>query len=63
MWGVWVEIRVMMSVFDGLCLPVFLCVLCDNSEVVLYTCYRFFVVIYVVLCGNLGVRIWFCNVY
>ena len=60
--GLWAEIRAMMSVFDGLCLP-FLCVLCDNSEVVMYACYLFFVVRYVVLCGNLGVRSWFCNVY
>ena len=60
--GLWMEIRLMMPVFDGLCLPVFVCVLCDNSEVVLYACYLFFVARYVVLCGNLGVRSCFCNV-
>jgi hypothetical protein len=44
----------MMSVFDGLCVPVFF-VLCDNSEVMLYACYLFFVLGYVMLCGSLGV--------
>jgi len=60
--GLWVEMRAMMSVFDGLFLLVF-CVLCDDSKVVLYACYLFFVLGYVMLCGSLGVRSWFCNVY
>ena len=51
-----------MLVFDGLCLPVF-CVLCDDSEVVFYACYLFFVMGYVMLCGSLGVGSWFCIVY
>ena len=53
--GLWVEMRAMMSVFDGLCLPVFF-VLCDDSEAVLYACYLLFVLEYVMLCGSLGVR-------
>ncbi len=38
MYGLWVEMRAMISVFDGLCRPAFLCVLCDDGEVVLYVC-------------------------
>ena len=60
--GLWVEMRAMMSVFDGLCLPI-LCVLCDDSEVVLYACYLFFVMGYVMSCGSLGIGSWFCTVF
>ena len=58
--GLCVEIRLMMSVFDGPCLPVFFVCLCDNSEVVLYARYVFVVLGCVMLCGNLGVESWFC---
>ena len=47
--GLWVEMRAMMSVFDGLCAFFFFFFLRDNSEVVLYACHMFFVVGYALL--------------
>ena len=38
-------------------------VLCDDSEVLLYACYLFFVLRYVLLCVGLGVGSWICTVY
>jgi len=45
------------------CVYLFFCVLCDDSEVVFYACYLFFVLRYVLLCGGLGVESWICTVY
>ena len=58
--GLCVEMREMMSVFDGLCLPVFLRVLSDNSKVVLCACIFVYILVDVMLCGGLGVGILVC---
>ncbi len=60
--GLWLKMRAIMSVFDGLCRPIF-CVLCDDDEVVLYACYLLFILRIVLLCGSLSSGNSICTVW